>query len=120
MAFIMSGNGAVRGREGEEIARRYLRDHGYLIVARNWHCRFGEIDLIARDDDTLVFVEVKARASSGFGGPEGAVTLHKQARLIAAARAYLRDAKSEIPVRFDVVTVTPGRVKLYKDAFQVE
>ncbi len=79
----------------------------------------GELDIIARDRDTLVFVEVKARTKSGFGGPEGAVTPRKQARLIAAARSYLSTVGSELPVRFDVVTVLPGRVTLYQDAFQV-
>jgi len=106
------------GPHGEEVAGRYLRERGYRIIARNWRCRFGEIDLIARDGDTLVFVEVKTRTQLGFGGPEGAVTPRKQARLIAAARAYLSSVETELPVRFDVVAVTPGRVALYKNAFQ--
>ncbi len=107
------------GRTGEEIAVRYLRDHGYRIIGRNWRCRFGELDIIARDNDTLVFVEVKARTKGGFGGPEGAVTQQKQARLIATARCYLLTVESELPVRFDVVTILPDRVTLYQDAFQV-
>lgn len=108
------------GKRGEEIARRYLRDHGYRIVARNWRCRFGEIDIIARDEEMLVFIEVKTRTGTGFGGAEGAVTPHKQARLIAAARSYMSEVRTELAMRFDVVAITGRRVKLYKDAFQVE
>jgi len=108
------------GRAGEETARRYLQERGYRIVARNWSCRFGEIDLIARDGDTLVFVEVKARTRNGFGGPEAAITPAKRERLIAAARVYLGEVGTELPIRFDVVAIRPDRVELYKDAFQVD
>ncbi len=116
----MRGDGANLGQTGEEIARRYLRSCGYRIVGRNWRCRFGELDLIARDGETLEFVEVKARTRDGFGGPEGAVTPRKRARMVAAARAYLRELGADLPVRFDVVTVRPGKVTLYRDAFQVD
>lgn len=116
----MRGDGAKLGQTGEEIARRYLQSRGYRIVGRNWRCRFGELDLIARDGDTLVFVEVKTRTQDGFGGPEGAVTPRKRARIVAAARAYLRVVGADLPVRFDVVAVRPGTVTLYQDAFQVE
>jgi len=116
----MQGDGAKLGQTGEEIARRYLQSRGYWIVERNWRCRFGELDLIARDGDTLVFVEVKARTRDGFGGPEGAVTPRKRARMVAAARAYMREVGTDLAVRFDVVAVRPGKVTLYRDAFQVE
>ncbi len=116
----MARDGINRGKHGEETARRYLRDRGYFIVARNWRCRFGEIDLIARDGDTLAFIEVKTRTGTGFGGAEGAVTPWKRARLIAAARCYLGATETELAARFDVVTITSGQIRLYKDAFQVE
>ncbi len=116
----MACRGITLGQQGEEIARRYLRSHGYRIVARNWRCRFGEIDLIARDGETLAFIEVKTRTGTGFGGAEGAVTPHKRARLIATARQYMSEIGAEIAMRFDVVAITAGRVKLYKDAFRVE
>lgn len=108
------------GGQAEERACRYLKDLGYQIVARNWRCRFGEIDIVAREGDTLVFVEVKARSTGGFGGPEGAVDRRKQGRLVAAARCFISKTGAELPVRFDVVTFLGGSVRLYRDAFRVD
>ncbi|MCX6100515.1 MAG: YraN family protein, partial [Candidatus Bipolaricaulota bacterium] len=71
------------GAEAEELACGVLRQAGYLVVTRNWRTRLGEIDIVARDGDVLVFVEVKARSTSGFGGAEGAVGPAKQRRIIA-------------------------------------
>ncbi len=107
------------GREGEDRACAHLRARGYEIIARNWRSRFGEIDVIARDGDILAFVEVKARSRSGFGGPEGALDQRKQARIIAAARAFLASIPCELAVRFDLVALEEGHLRLYKDAFQV-
>ena len=108
------------GKQGEEAAREYLRQRGYSIVERNWRCPFGEIDIVARDGDTLVFVEVKRRSSSGYGGAEGALTQHKQRRIVAAARMYLARSGSDLPVRFDLVAIDRGRINLFKDAFRLE
>ena len=108
------------GLRGEEIACDYLRSHGYEIVERNWSSVFGEVDIIARDGDTLVFVEVKTRVSAGFGGPEGALTLRKRKRIIATARAYLSKVRSDLSVRFDLVAIQGGKITLYQDAFQIE
>jgi len=108
------------GSQAEERACRYLKGLGYEIVARNWRCRFGEIDIVAREGDTLVFVEVKARSAGGFGGPAGSVDPAKQRRLIAAARWFIGRTGAELPARFDVVTFLGESVRLYKDAFRVD
>ena len=94
-----------RGEEAEELAARFLADRGLVIVARNYRTRFGEVDLVARDGATLVFVEVRARSWGAFGGAAGSVDAHKQRRLVAAARHYLSRLRAEPPCRFDVLTV---------------
>jgi len=109
----------MRGDESEDRACDYLKQEGYMIVARNWRTRAGEVDIIARDGDVLVFVEVKARSGNGFGGPEAAVGLAKQRRLIAAARTFLEETQCELSSRFDVVAIRPGHIRLHQDAFQV-
>ena len=107
-----------RGDAGERRACEILRDAGYLIVARNWRTRFGEIDIVARDGETLVFVEVKMRSCEGFGGPEAALTPAKQRRIIAAASEFLAQTRAEVPVRFDLVAIGPGGVRIVRDAFE--
>lgn len=97
------------GRHGESAAAAWLRLHGYLIVAQNWRCRAGEIDIVARDGGTLVFVEVKARTSRAAGLPEESVTPAKRRRLVRLARRFLLDnGLHDVPCRFDVVTVERG------------
>jgi putative endonuclease len=107
------------GEREEERACRLLKSEGYEVIVRNWRCRFGEIDIVAREGPILAFVEVKARSHEGFGGPEGAVNPAKQRRLIAAARAFLMDTKCELRTRFDVVALVGESVRLYRDAFRV-
>ena len=117
----MASNGVrTSGRTAEESACWFLRDLGYEIVARNWRTLRGEIDIVARDGSTLVFVEVKSRSRTGFGGPEAAVDPAKQRRLIAAARAFLSGFQCELPARFDVVAFLGGQPRLHRDAFQVD
>lgn len=110
------------GRRGEEIAVRHLRRRGYRIVQRNYRAAGAEIDLIADDGATLVFVEVKARSGSGFGVPAEAVDARKAGRIRRAAASYLqRIGGAERPVRFDVVAITGAgrerRIELVRDAF---
>lgn len=115
------------GRLGEDIAAAYLARRGLRIVERNCRSRLGEIDLIARDGRTLVFVEVKARAGRTADPPQVAVNGRKQARLGRLALGYLgRQRLGTVPCRFDVVAVTldPGRgvprVVHFPGAFQVD
>jgi len=97
---------AGRGVWGEQAAARFLRKQGYKILVRNYASKWGEIDLVCRHQDTLVFVEVKARAMDAWAAPAAAVTATKQRRLIRTAYAYLQELKrDDIPVRFDVVEV---------------
>lgn len=116
----MRKTAAALGKHGEDQACAHLRASGYEIVLRNWRSRFGEIDIVARDGDTLAFVEVKARSRDGFGGPEAALHPRKRARLVAAARAFLAAHPSSLPVRFDLVALVHGRMRLYKAAFRVD
>ncbi len=97
---------AGRGVWGEQAAARFLRKQGYKILVRNYGSKWGEIDLVCRHQETLVFVEVKARAMDAWAAPAAAVTATKQRRLIRTAYAYLQELKrDDIPVRFDVVEV---------------
>ena len=94
------------GARGEQVAARYLRLRGYEILERNWVCPSGEADIIARDGDYLVFIEVKTRAHSEKGLPEEAVDAKKRARYENIAGWYLIDFDgSDIPMRFDVISV---------------
>jgi putative endonuclease len=91
------------GARAESLAARFLQARGLAIVARNFRTRRGEIDLIARDGATLVFVEVRLRRSQFFGGAAASITAGKRARLTAAAQVYLAKIGSEPPCRFDAV-----------------
>lgn len=94
------------GPAGEKVAARHLRRRGYRILSRNYDCRAGEIDLIAADGDTIVFVEVKTRREESAADPEVNVTYHKRRRLTQAARYYLMEKSAQDrPCRFDVVAV---------------
>ena len=107
------------GLEAEDAAASLLARHGLEIVARNYRTRLGEIDLVARDGTTLVFVEVRSRASGRFGGAVESVTAAKRRRLVAAARQYLSQLRREPPCRFDVVTVQAGEPAWLRGAFDV-
>jgi putative endonuclease len=97
-------------RRGEALAALILRLKGYRIEARNWRCPLGELDVVAWDRDTLVFVEVKTRSGSTAGSPEEAVDPRKQARLVQLAQAYLAHVRGPAPpCRFDVVTIRARR-----------
>ena len=98
------------GKRGEAIAARYLWGAGYEIVERNWRCRLGEIDLVARDGDELVFVEVKTRSSVAFGHPLEAITLQKLARLRRLAAAWCEAHPGRhAGIRIDAVAVIAPR-----------
>jgi len=112
------------GRKAEAMAVRYLKKQGYKIIARNHRTRSGEIDIIAREGDTLVFVEVKARSSERFGSAKAAVTPRKQRQVARVALGYLKVTdQSHVKARFDVVTVTrcaeAHAVDLIRNAFEL-
>ena len=94
------------GRRGEDAAAAHLVGRGMQVVARNWRCRHGELDIIARERDTLVFCEVKTRRGVGFGAPLDAITPVKQARLRRLASAYLAEVGGHRgPIRMDAVGI---------------
>lgn len=94
------------GTKGEAIAAEYLERSGYTILDRNWRSGHKEIDIVATMDDQLVVVEIKTRRDSSFGNPEDAVDSRKIRRIVSAADAYLRLKKIDIPVRFDIISVS--------------
>lgn len=111
------------GRRGEELACAELARLGYVVIARNHRSTLGEIDIVARDGETVVFVEVKARTGKACGHPAEAVTPAKQRRIVAMAEVYAaRHGLARAPCRFDVVAVEaavePPAVTVYKDAFR--
>lgn len=94
------------GRHGEDLAAEYLRRSGMTILDRNWRCRAGEIDIVARDGSALVVCEVKTRTSTAFGGPAEAVTRRKMRRLRELALHWLDDRGIYVPeIRFDVIAI---------------
>jgi putative endonuclease len=116
----MTSGARTVGRAAEDLAARFLERHGLAIVARNYRCRAGEIDLVARDGDTLAFVEVRLRGTAAFGGAAASVDAAKQRRILRAARHYLA-GRSDQPCRCDVVlldALDTARVEWIRDAFR--
>lgn len=110
------------GTKQESRAAEYLETLGYQILERNFRCRFGEIDLIAKQDKTYAFIEVKYRTSPVAGDPAGAVDRKKQKKISKTADYYrvLRQLPSDQPFRFDVVAETPGKIQVYTNAFDYQ
>jgi putative endonuclease len=112
------------GKLGEELAVRELQRRGYAILDRRYRTRAGELDIVAREGETVVFVEVKARANDRCGAPAEAVTRGKRRRLALMAADYLaRRRLVKAPCRFDVVAVEAGErrvVTLYRSAFTLD
>ncbi len=111
------------GKEGERIAKEFLKKKGYSILQENYRTPFGEIDIIAREKDVLVFVEVKTRTDLTFGSPFEAVNQRKKDKIKKVALSYMKRLKKECPARFDVlsINVEDGREKIehIRDAFEV-
>jgi putative endonuclease len=110
------------GKYGEDLSAKYLKDRGYQIIGRNWRCNFGEIDLIAREDNLIVFVEVKTRNGSGYGHPFEAITSLKVSRLRRLAAQWCAEHQiSGSNVRLDAIAVliSNGKVSIehLKQAF---
>ncbi len=112
------------GRQAEALAARHLEGRGLRILARNFRCRGGEIDLVCADGPTLVFVEVRLRRNAGYGGAGASITPRKQQRLILAARHYLAaHADATRPCRFDCVLLDDlhgDAVDWLRDAFAAD
>jgi len=124
-----SVNGKSRTEQGqlaEQQASEYLTRQGLKLITRNYRCRSGEIDLVMQGRDTLVFVEVRFRSDSSFGGAAASVDRRKQQKLLIAAQHYLQKHHAfNRPCRFDVVAVLPGRDGMLtfdwiKNAFELD
>jgi len=120
MAAAQRTPAQVSGGNGEDAAAALLERHGLSIVARNYRTRFGEIDIVARDGESLVFVEVRLRADSRFGGAAASIGARKRSRIAAAARLYLMQTRSRSPCRFDVVAIESGEPRWLRAAFALE
>lgn len=109
-----------RGAAAERAARKHLERNGLRCVDSNYRCRWGEIDLVMRDRDTLVFVEVRYRGSDRFGGPAASIDAAKRERLLRAAADYLgRMGGPQPAARFDVVALGPNeRIEWIESAFE--
>ena len=106
------------GRIGEKQAANHLVKEGYKILEKNYRTHLGEIDIIAEDGDTLVFIEVKTRSGDGYGAPSEAVDKRKQAKYYKVAEEYLiRHKRTEDLCRFDVMEIENERINIIKDAF---
>jgi putative endonuclease len=106
------------GQAGEDDALAHLQQHGLRLKERNFLCKGGEIDLIMTEHDTLVFVEVRKRAASQFGGAAASVTAKKQRRLIIAAQVYLKRYKIPPACRFDVIAIDGSALSWLKNAIE--
>jgi putative endonuclease len=107
------------GAQAEAAAARYLQQRGLQLLTRNYRSRFGEIDLILQDRETLVFVEVRMRSGNAFGGAAASVDAHKQSKLVRTAQHYLATLAHIPPCRFDVVLLSsPDAIQWVKNAFE--
>lgn len=109
----------IRGEQSEQLALKYLLNKGLTIVTQNFRCKYGEIDLIMRDQKTLVIVEVRFRKSNKYGGALESITVKKQSRIITTTQYYLLTHNVDSPIRFDVVTLSNDNdINWIKNAFQ--
>lgn len=99
----------LQGKKAEDVACSFLQRNGLSLVERNYHCRYGEIDLIMHDDDTLVFVEVRYRNSNKFGDAAESIDANKRRKLVFTANHYLQNTSFEQMTRFDVVALGPDQ-----------
>ncbi len=112
----------VTGKRGEDIAAEYLTKLGYTILERNWRIGKAEIDIIAKDAEILIFVEVKTRSSAHFGSPEESISTYKENLIIDAAGRYMEQIGHDWEIRFDIISILFDNKNLpiishYKDAF---
>ena len=115
------------GRYGEDLAVQALRTHSYEIIERNWRCQIGEVDVVARQGDEWVFVEVKTRQGTGHGTPEEGVTDAKRSRMLRVGLAYLSEHElDDVAWRVDVVAIELGktgkvrRLTIHRDAVRAQ
>lgn len=120
----MGDNDNTSGKQAEALAAQFLVRQGLQVLAQNFRCRGGEIDLVCRDRKALVFVEVRLRRNTNYGGAAASITASKQARIILAARHYLSaNSATESDCRFDCVlldSLDENRIEWLRDAFSAD
>lgn len=110
-----------KGRRAEQAAARFLASHGLRVIAHNYYCRGGEIDLICRDGNALVFVEVRHRQNRDFGGAAASITPAKRRRILLAARHYLAsEGQSDAACRIDCVLIDGEHIDWERNAFDAD
>ncbi len=111
------------GKKGEDLAAELCNKRGLVVVEKNYRTPFGEIDIIAKDRDVLVFIEVKARAGDIYGAPFEAVTQRKREKIRKVALSYIKRFRKEVPARFDVISISMKEdgphLEYIQDAFEV-
>lgn len=107
------------GSQAEDRALQHLQQHGLRLLARNWRCKLGELDLIMQDGDTVAVVEVRSRARADYGAAAETVDRRKRRKLVRATQLWLarQPRFAEQPLRFDVVTLDAGRIDWRREAF---
>ena len=120
----MNGSTQIIGKKGEDLAEKYLQNKGYTIIERNYRSKLGEIDIIAMDENTTVFVEVKTRKSNKYGQPKESVNRSKQKKLSINALLYLKQKKAlNKKARFDVISINnhnkSPKIELIQNAFEL-
>ncbi|MCD8309149.1 MAG: YraN family protein [Clostridia bacterium] len=113
-----NGHNKKLGKKGEKLAAKYLKKNGYKIVARNYKNPFGEIDIIAKKEDTVVFCEVKTRLSDIFGVPSEAVDRNKCRRYVQGAKFFFAERNVNYTIRFDIIEVFNGEINHIISAFE--
>jgi putative endonuclease len=108
------------GVAAEQRAADFLLAQGLKLIVRNWHCRFGEIDLICKDGATLVFIEVRSRSNPRFGGAVNSIHRAKQEKLIRTAQMYLQSMSPLPPCRFDAICIDGDKLTWLKDCIQAD
>lgn len=109
------------GTKYEEAAIKYLESNGYIIVVKNFRCKKGEIDIVAKDGRYLAFIEVKYRSNLKYGYPQEAININKIRRITNTAKIYMikNNISFDTPCRFDVVAIQDKDIKLIKNAFEL-
>ena len=105
------------GDAAEERAVSFLKARGYAIVERNFRGKVGELDIVAKDGDTIVFVEVRSRSGSRFGEPQESITAAKRRKIVKAAQLYAQARGLDCPMRIDVLAESPSGFEHFEDAF---
>ncbi|MCA1927045.1 MAG: YraN family protein [Calditerrivibrio sp.] len=111
--------GLIEGKKGEDEAADYLKNIGYEILSKNFRSKFGEIDIIAKNGCTIVFVEVKMRKNKRFGSGYESVSRSKIEKLLKTANYFLSLQKSDFLYRFDVISIDDGKICHIENAFQI-